>query len=309
MDSSAYRPTKASSVDVIARLLRLSWRYRARSIQVFLLQVLLLAMTLSGLRFSGLAVNVIRHALDHGAHVPNWPLGLHWPSRCALSSQLLLIAAAILVTGATGALLNYNYSIVVARLVHLEIVPNLRAELFTRLQRLSFRFFDRNSNGSIVNRVTVDVQMLRSFVDGVVIQGAILVLSLSVFLAYMLNKHVMLTLVSLTLTPLLYLATRLFSRWAQPAYREGRRLSDSMVRTMVEGIEGIQITKVFGRAKDQFERFNERNRSLREQQLRIFHRVSRFGPTIDLLNQLNIVVLLVYGGSLVAAGRISWVTS
>jgi ATP-binding cassette subfamily B protein len=210
------------------------------------------------------------------------------------------LAAALL-----GAILNYAYSVTVARLVHLEIVPSLRAELFTRLQRLSFRFFDGNSNGAIVNRVTVDVQMLRSFVDGVIIQGAVLLLSLSIFLTYMLHTHVRLTLVSLTLTPLLYVATRLFSRWAQPAYREGRRLSDAMVRTMTEGIEGIQVTKIFGRAQDQFDRFDQRNRAVREQQLKLFKQVSRFSPAVDLLNQLNVAVLLVYGGSLVASGGLS----
>ena len=305
MTSSSGSLKNHSRVDVFARLLRLSWRYRARSVQVFLLQVVLLAMTLGGLRFSGVAVDVIRHALDSSARVPHWPLGLEFQRHWSLLAQLLLIATAILTAAGIGAVLNYAYSVTVARLVHLEIVPNLRAELFARLQRLSFRFFDRNSNGAIVNRVTVDVQMLRSFVDGVIIQGAVLLLSLGIFLAYMLNTHVKLTLVSLTLTPLLFVSTRLFSRWAQPAYREGRRLSDNMVRAMTEGIEGIQVTKVFGKTNEQFELFDSRNREVREQQLKIFKQVSRFSPSVDLLNQINIAILLVYGGSLVAAGKIS----
>ncbi len=275
---SASRPTQSSRVDIIARLLRLSWRYRIRALQVFFLQVVLLALTLSGLRFSGLAIDVIRHALDGAARIPRWPLGLELQRSWSLTAQLFLIALAILVMATVGAVLNYAYSVTVARLVHLEIVPNLRAELFTRLQRLSFRFFDRNSNGAIVNRVTVDVQMLRSFVNGVIIQGAVLLLSLGIFLTYMLNTHVTLTLVSLALTPLLYVVTRLFSRWAQPAYREGRILSDGMVRAMTEGIEGIQVTKVFGRARDQFELFDQRNHAVREQQLKILSKSVGLAP-------------------------------
>ncbi len=305
MAPSASSKLNSSRVDVIARLMRLSWRYRTRATQVFLLQLVLLGMTLGGLRFTGLAVDVIRHALDSSARVPSWPLGLNWPRNWPLQSQLILIAVAIMAAASLGALLNYAYSVTVARLVHVEIVPSLRAELFTLLQRLSFRFFDNNSNGAIVNRVTVDVQMLRSFVDGVVIQGAVLLLALGIFLTYMLHTHVKLTLVSLTLTPLLYVATRVFSRWAQPAYCEGRRLSDGMVRTMTEGIEGVQVTKVFGRARDQCNLYDRRNRAVREQQLKIFEQVSRFSPTVDLLNQLNIAILLLYGGSLVASGRIS----
>ena len=296
---------QSSKLDVVARLLLLSWHYRLRVAQVFLLQVVLLTMTLSGLRFSGLAVDVIRHSLDSSTHAPTWPLGIHLRGNWSTQEQLLLVAVAILFFALAASILNYSYSVTVGRLVHLEIVPNLRAELFARLQRLSFRFFDETSNGAIVNRVTVDVQMLRSFVDGVIIQGAVLVLSLGIFLAYMLNTHARLTLVSLALSPLLYLVTRLFSRWAQPAYREGRRLSDAMVRAMTEGIEGIQVTKVFGQVQAQIAAFDGRNRSVKEQQLKIVNRVSRFGPTVDLLNQLNLAVLLAYGAMLVANGGIS----
>ncbi len=290
---------------MVARLLRLSWRYRSRVAQVFLLQVVLLTMTLSGLRFSGLAVDVIRHSLDPSTRVPTWPLGIQLRGNWSTQGQLLLVAAAILTSALVASILNYAYSVRVGRLIHVEIVPNLRAELFARLQRLSFRFFDRTASGAIVNRVTVDVQMLRSFVDGVIIQGAVLVLSLGIFLAYMLNVHVRLTLVSLALTPLLYVVTRLFSRWAQPAYGEGRRLSDLMVRTMTEGIEGIQVAKVFGQIQSQVARFDERNRAVKEQQLKILQQVSRFAPTVDFLNQLNLAVLLAYGAFLVAGGGIS----
>ena len=296
---------QSSKTDVVARLLLLSWHYRARVAQVFLLQVVLLTMTLSGLRFSGLAVDVIRHSIDSSTRVPAWPLGIHLRGSWSTQEQLLLVAAAILTSALVASILNYAYSVTVGRLVHLEIVPNLRAELFSRLQRLSFRFFDGTSNGAIVNRVTVDVQMLRSFVDGVIIQGAVLVLSLGIFLAYMLSTHVKLTLVSLALTPLLYVVTRLFSRWAQPAYSEGRRLSDTMVRTMTEGIEGIQVTKVFGQVQAQIAGFDERNRAVKEQQLKIVDRVSKFGPTVEFLNQLNLAVLLSYGALLVASGGIS----
>jgi len=88
-----------------------------------------------------------------------------------------------------------------------------------------FRFFDANASGSLINRVTGDVQLLRSFVDGVLIQSVIMLLSLTVYLAYMLTKHVGLTFACLAGTgdqivagaalyggalPLLYLTPRRF---------------------------------------------------------------------------------------------------
>ncbi|HMA95219.1 MAG TPA: ABC transporter ATP-binding protein, partial [Polyangiaceae bacterium] len=294
-----------SNLRVLRRLLAVTWRYRTQTLFVVLLQIVLLGMTLSGLEFTGLAVDIVRRQLDASAPPPSWPFGLTLPAMYGATAQLLMTAVIVAAAAAMGAALNYAYSVAVGRLVHLDIVAALRLEIFAKLQRLSFRFFDQNSTGSIVNRVTVDVQMLRSFVDGVVIQGSVLFLALSVFLTYMLNTHVRLTAVSLALTPLLFAATAIFSRWAKPAYREGRRLADGLIRTMAETVEGVQVVKVFGQERAQIQRFLDQNARVREQQFAIFKNVSRFSPIISLLNQLNVIVLLGYGGVLVARAELT----
>jgi ATP-binding cassette, subfamily B, bacterial len=189
--------------------------------------------------------------------------------------------------------------------MQMKLVPELRTRVFDKLQRLSFRFFDQNASGSIFNRVTGDVQSVRSFVDGVLLQGAIMVLSLAVYLAYMLRTHAVLTAACLALTPLLWLATNVFARWAAPVYRKSRELSDRMVLAMSEGVSGIQVTKVFGREGPELERFEQHNALVRDQQRAIFVRVSRFGPTIDYISQINIGVLLLYGGYLVGQKAMS----
>ena len=152
----------------------------------------------------------------------------------------------------------------------------------------------------IINRVTGDVQSVRSFVDGVLLQGAIMILSLVVYVAYMARTHAWLTAACLFLTPLLWIATSLFARWARPAYAKNRELVDDMVLAMSEGIHGIQVTKVFGREPYEYQRFVEKNRQVRDQQQRIFVNVSRFSPAVQFITEVNIAILLFYGGWLVA---------
>lgn len=299
------RPRTESNARIVRRLLRLSWRYRRRAGIVLFLQLVLIGLTLGSLGFTGLAVDILVHTLVSDAPAPRWPLGIAPPAGWSGIGLLFAIGGSVFAMALLRGVTSYAYSVHTARLVHMEVVPHLRTELYDRLQRLSFRFFDSHASGSIINRVTRDVQMLRSFVDGVAVQGMVLLLTLGFFLAYMLSRHVWLTLASLALTPLLYVVTAIFLRWAQPAYREERRLADRVVRTMAETIEGIQIVKVFGREADQRAGFARRNQALRDQQLGIFRNVSRFTPTIDLLGQLNIVVLLLYGGSLVARDAIT----
>jgi ATP-binding cassette subfamily B protein len=219
--------------------------------------------------------------------------------------MVLLLSGLVLLMAAARSLLNYRYSIAVGRLLQGEIVPRLRAKVFDKLQRLDFRFFDGNASGSIINRVTGDVQSLRSFVDGVLIQSVILLLSLGVYLGYMLQKNVLLTAACLASTPLLWVGTALFSRWVQPAYAENRTLADNLVLALSEGVQGIQVVRGFGGEQHELERFRARNHALMAQQRRIFDRVSLFSPAVSLIGQLNLVILLFVGGWILRRGALS----
>jgi ABC-type multidrug transport system fused ATPase/permease subunit len=301
-DAPPERPSPARELShgvLLRRLLALSWQYRRQCVAVFVYQVVLLGLGVSGLGLSGLAIDLTRHALQPGAAAARFPFGISPPAWPVLG-LLLAIGGLVLAAAVCRSWLNYSYSVAVGDLIHLKLVPELRTRVFHKLQRLSFRFFDQNASGSIFNRVTGDVQSVRSFVDGVLLQGAIMLLSLGVYLLYMLRTHALLTAACLALTPLLWLFTNTFARWARPVYQRSRELSDRMVLAMSEGVSGIQVTKVFGREAAELRRFESHNALVRDQQRAIFVKVSRFGPTIDFISQLGIGVLLLYGGTLVA---------
>jgi ATP-binding cassette subfamily B protein len=168
------------------------------------------------------------------------------------------------------------------------------------LQRISFRFFDTNETGSIINRVTGDVQSVRLFVDGVILQTVVLVLSVGVYLSYMLHINAKLTLACLASTPLLVISTWIYLEKRNPPRSKTRALSDVMVRTLSENIQGIQVVKGFAREEEEVAKFAQANSNLREQQNWTFWLTSVFTPVSGLIPQLNLVVLLCYGGYLLA---------
>jgi ATP-binding cassette subfamily B protein len=290
---------------IIRRLLALGWAYRRHCLQVLGYQVVLLALGLLGLGLAGLAIDVIRHQLQPHAPPARWPFGWSPPPGWSAMAQLTLVGGVVLVMAAARASLNYLYTIAVGHLVQMDIVPRMRSAVYDKLQRMSFRFFDATASGSIINRVTGDVQSVRAFVDQVLIQSLILVLSLGVYLIYMCKQHVALTAACIATTPLLWLAATLFSRWVQPAYAESRKRADELVTFYTESIQGIRVIKGFAREPERLAVFQAKNRAVRDQQRGIFRRVSVFTPSIDLLGQLNLVVLLGYGGHLVARGRLT----
>src|SRR6185295_4148739 len=180
------------------------------------------------------------------------------------------LALAIVVQAVLRAWLTYCYNMVTARLTQGKIVPNLRDTLYARLQRLSFRFFDVHGSSSIFNRVTGDVQNTRLFVDGVVLQGINMLLTLAAYFVFMWRIHHGLTLACLSVTIGLWWVTRYYSMRLRPAYLRNRELFDDLVQLFTENIRGMQTVKSFAAEPHQIKRFEAASREVSAQQRKIF---------------------------------------
>ena len=288
---------------LVRRLFGLAWRYRLHCLQVLGLQLVLLTMGIGGLSFTGLGIDYIRHRLDHAPMGAN-ALHLVLPADWAPLHVLLLLAGLILGLALGRALLNYVLAVSVNKLVQQKLVVDLRGEVYDKLQRLSFRFFDANSTGSIITRVTGDVQSVRMFVDQVLIQSVIMIVSLTAYVIYMASLSPALTLACLATTPVLALMSTWFSRRIQPAYAHNRTLVERMVQILAESLQGVAVTKGFGREPEARAKFAAANQACYDQQRGIFWQLSLFTPAVGFLTRINMMVLLGYGGWLVAQGRL-----
>ncbi len=284
---------------LVRRLFGLAWRYRADCVKVLSIQLVLLTMGMIGLSFTGIGIDYIRHQMD-GTPLHKNLLHLSLPIAWPPLRVLMLLAGVILGLAVCRAVLNYVYAVSLNILVQQKLVVDLRGEVYEKLQRLSFRFYDANSTGSIITRVTGDVQSVRMFVDQVLMQSVIMVISLTVYVIYMINLHAGLALACLATTPVLWLMSAWFSRKIQPEYAHNRTLVERMVQTLAESIQGIAVTKGFGREAENRAKFDSANQACYDQQRGIFWRLSLFTPAVGFLTRINMVVLLGYGGWLVA---------
>lgn len=289
---------------LIGRLLALGFEYRGACFRVVSLQLLLVALALSGLGLTGLGIDFLRHTLDPASAVPKWPMGIAPPASWSPRTTIAAIAGCVLLFALINAAVRYAAALAAADLSQ-RILLALRARVFDRLQRLSFAFYDAGQSSSIINRASGDVNAVRSFVDGVIVKVLTVSLTLAVYLFYMLRLHVGLTLASLLTTPLLWYGAMWFSRRVQPLYRKSSELSDELVRRLVETVQGAQVIKGFGREREAIAAFAESTARIRRQKEQIFQKVSVFQPLMGGLTQLNMLILLLYGGWLVIRGELA----
>jgi ATP-binding cassette, subfamily B, bacterial len=299
-------PTTAPALSnwaLVRRLFALAWRYRLHCLQVLTIQLALLTMGIGGLSLTGVGIDYIKHQAE-GKPLEVRHLHLRLPEDWEYWQVLGLLAVLSLVLALARAFLNYTYTVSVNRLVQQRLVVDLRSEVYDKLQRLSFRFFDANNTSSIITRVTSDAQSVRMFVDQVLIQSVIMAISLTVYVIYMASLSPSLTIACLATTPLLWIISAWHTRRTQPEYAHNRTLVEKMVQTFVEGIQGVAVTKAFGREAENRAGFEAANRAVLAQQQVIFWRVSLFSPAIGFLTRINMMVLLGYGGWLVIQGRL-----
>ena len=292
---------------MIRRLLGLTWRYRMACFRMILFHFLLLGLTVVSLGMTGRGIDYIRYchpASEGKVPPPSWPFGLAPPAEWPPMAVLTLLAGVIVLLALARALVTYLNNLNHVRLTQQGLVVDLRSAVYDKLQRLSFRFFDDKASGTLITRVTSDVQNVRLFVDGVVVQTFIFAASAVTYFWYMFRIHRGLTLLSLTVWPFIALGSSLFSRKVKKAYQKNRDLTDEMILGVSEQIQGMYVTKGFAREADAEARFAARNAAVRNQKFLIFRFVTVYGPSMELLTRLTVLGVLGYGGWLTFHGRL-----
>ena len=269
-----------------------------------ILSLVLLVLGIVGLQLLGTVIDVIRAALNPALPPPVFPLGWHPPVAWTPLHVVLALSLAIVAQAVLRAVLTYSYNMLTARLTQGEIVPELRAQLYAKLQRLSFSFFDAHGSNSIFNRVTGDVQNTRLFVDGVLLQGINMIMTLAAYAFFMWRIHPSLTLACLSVSLPLWWVSRFYSLRLRPGYMRNRELSDNMVLLFSESVRGMQTVKGFAAEAHQVRRFEAANDEVSAQQRKIFWDLSIFTPGTQILSQLSLVILFAYGGWLYVQGQI-----
>ncbi|MEM9296522.1 MAG: ABC transporter ATP-binding protein, partial [Planctomycetota bacterium] len=295
------RPTDArpevSTRQLLLRLGALAWDYRGGVVRVLLLQMVLQALLIAGVGQLGLGVDVIVYGFDPERFAdkqPQYPLGVEPPDSWSAQDQAWAVAGVILAIGLLRFGLEYAALLERGRLVE-RIVVTLRSRVFAKLQTLSFRFFDANASGSIINRVTGDVQAVRMFVSNVVIEVVVILLSLAFYVGYLVSLDAWLAAACLATTPLLWFLTTSFGRRVKPMYRRSRELFDDSVRVLSENVQGVRVVKGFARQDQEQTKFDASNQTFVDHNRTIHNKVAWFLPTVGILNQFNLTMLIVFG--------------
>ena len=187
------------------------------------------------------------------------------------------------------------------------VEADMRRDVFTHMQALSYSFFDRNRTGVLMARVTNDLfEIVELAHHG---PENILTCSLTIIgaLVILLTINPVLTLVLLVMVPACVVFTMRQRLNMQSANREVKKRTGEINAAIESGISGIRTSKAFANEGAEDEKFAVANEAFKESRVSFYKAMGIFNAGIEAAISLMQVAVIAVGGVLIMRGELGYV--
>lgn len=187
----------------------------------------------------------------------------------------------------------------------ISFTSDLRRDLFARVQQFSFKNIDTFSTGSLVTRLTNDIQQ----VQNLIMMGLRMMLRApgmflgALVMAFWMNAE--LAAVILVVIPLLTAAIVWILRTAYPRFTAMQKALDTLNSGIQEVLTNVRVVKSFVREDYEEKRFADTNRELKEAGLRALKIVIATMPVMMFAMNVTTLAIVWFGGNLIIGGRMA----
>lgn len=213
--------------------------------------------------------------------------------------MLLLIGAYVIGAAATGA------QFYLMGKVGQEVLAQVRADIFAKVQVLPLSFFDKNESGDLMSRLTNDVDTLNQFLGQGLIQVIGGVFQMVAIGVAMLTMQWQMGLAVMAVLPFMLVTTLALSRRARLAFRTSREALGDISTELEEGIAGVKVAQAFNRADENITRFSSMNEANRDANVGATAITSALTPAMSVYNAIATAIVAGLGGYLSIQGILS----
>ncbi|MFA9456387.1 ABC transporter ATP-binding protein [Halalkalibacter sp. AB-rgal2] len=215
----------------------------------------------------------------------------------ANTSGLIWLLAFLLIVYVSHALTMWLQHFWMVRIAQ-QTVYTIRTELFNHIQRLPIPFFDKRQHGELMSRMTNDIENISNTLNSSVIQIISSVLTFFGILAVMLWLSPLMTLVTVTVVPLMVFGMKWITKRTSIFFKEQQKNLGAANGFIEETISGQRIVKAFSQEDHVIQQFKEKNKEVRKTSFWA-QTYSGFIPKLmNVLNNLSFAVIAFIGGML-----------
>ncbi len=171
---------------------------------------------------------------------------------------------------------------------------DMRSEMFKKLQKLPFSYYDEHETGKIMSRMTNDLMQVSELAhhgpENIFICGATVILSF----AYLLTLNWVLTLIVFACVPLLVFISLVMRKRMNRAFMETRKSVAVINGALESSITGVRVTKAFNNSEEELRKFEVGNKQFVKARSKAYKAMGQFGSSTAFITDLfNLVVLVV----------------
>ena len=183
------------------------------------------------------------------------------------------------------------------------VLRELRLGVFHKLHELSLSYYSEHEAGDLMSRITNDTSAIEQAISFALINVVSGVLLL-VWVAYnMLRASMPFALLSLSITPVMFIVTLYFSAQARKAFRTSRKEIGNVNAELQESISSVREVQAFNRADENIEQFKEVNAANRDANVRAVAYTSALAPALEALSYVALAIVVGAGGWALLKGQ------
>ena len=220
--------------------------------------------------------------------------------RSRLLGLALLAAALIALRGA--ALFGARFC---QRWYQAGISRQLRNEVYDKLQRLPYAYYDRVDSGDVITLAISDTRTVQGFTGYGAMEAVRTVGIYVVIVTGMVIASAQLTLMALAVLALMVVVATVYGRLVRPMWLAYRSQQAQLTRVLTENLNGIRVVKAFATEEREIEAFGAESEAMRERALAPIRLRARAMPLMLLLTGIGSLVVIWAGGLLAIDGVIS----
>ncbi len=184
-------------------------------------------------------------------------------------------------------------------------VRELRNQLYAHIQRLPFSWHATSQTGDIIQRATNDIDTIRRFNTGVLLEFVRTILMLIVGSAIMFTIDTTLASITLGMLVPVFLTSVLFFRRINKLNNELEQTEGELFTVMQENLTGIRVVRAFGRSAFEAQKFNAKNDENCRRILKVTNNFSLLWALLDILCGIEIAVIMIVGIYLVVGKQLT----
>lgn len=186
-----------------------------------------------------------------------------------------------------------------------KIILNLRTGMFKHMVSLPVSFYDQNTSGRLVSRVTNDIENMNEMFSSVLVFVFHDVILMASIVGIMFFYDVKFTLVTIVVVPFVVVLVLVFSKMSRYAFGVIRETIAEINHSFSESISGIKVIHTSGNIEDVRAKFNTANQENFKAGMLVIKVFGTFMPVIEFLNLVCLCIIILYGGVRVMDGEIT----